>query len=60
MKTKSLTLLALLASTALLKAEAEPPALPTPAVLLNTNPDGRPAPEPAPVPEYEVKPADVF
>jgi len=60
MKHKSLPLLALLASTALLKADTEPSALPTPAVLLNTIPDGTPAPEPAPVPEYEVKPADVL
>jgi hypothetical protein len=60
MKTMSIPLLVLLASTALLRAETEPPAPSSSAVLLNPIPDGTPAPEPAPVPEYEVKPADVL
>jgi hypothetical protein len=60
MKYQSLPLFALLASTLFLRAETEPPAPSSSAVLLNPIPDGTPAPEPAPVPEYEVKPAEVL
>jgi hypothetical protein len=60
MKYQSLPLFALLATTLFLRSETEQPALPTQAILLNDIPDGAPAPEPAPVPEYEVNPADVL
>jgi hypothetical protein len=60
MKCQSFPLFALLATTVFLRSEPEQPALPTQAILLNEIPDGTPAPEPAPVPEYEVKPADVL
>jgi hypothetical protein len=60
MKQKSFPLIALLASTALLRSEIEPTAPLSSPILLNEIPDGSPAPEPAPVPGYEVKPSDIL
>ncbi len=56
----SIHMLVLLASTALLRSEIEPTAPLSPPILLNEIPDGSPASEPAPVPEYEVKPSDIL
>ena len=51
---------ALLVPTALFGAESESTPLPSQAILLNAIPDGTPVAESAPVPEHEVKPADVL
>lgn len=59
MKQTSFAIFAILACTALLRSETEQPA-PTAAVLLNRIPDGTPAPEPAPLPEYQIRPTDVL